>query len=148
MACICPDNSLYPSRHAFYKVLADLWSNFIPLLYHSLPQFMDSFGWCIVLLKVTFEMMPEVFNRIQVKRLSRPLQYLNIIVFKPFFLLFWRCIWGHCPVGKFSASPASPNFQNFPPFHLQKLHNIALNSYFLQLLQVFQLHSSPYNPIP
>ena len=48
---------------------------------------MHSFGWCFIFLKLEFEMMPEVFNGIQIWRLGRPFKYLNVVVLKPLLCL-------------------------------------------------------------
>ena len=54
MTSICLDNCHYLPGHAFYKVLAYFWCNFIPLLHHSLPQLMNPLRWCVILLKLVF----------------------------------------------------------------------------------------------
>ena len=66
------NNCLDPSRHTFYEVLAYLWWNFIPLLYQSIPQFMNSMGRSIIFAKLAFKMVPEMFNGVEVWRLCWP----------------------------------------------------------------------------
>src|SRR6267154_1353079 len=80
MTSICLDNCLYAPGHTFYKTLAYFWWNSIPLINQSIPQFM-----CSLLEKLSFEIVPEVFNGIEVWRLCWPYQNFNIIVFKPLF---------------------------------------------------------------
>jgi hypothetical protein len=41
--------------------------------------------WSFILTKLAFEVFPKVFNGIEVRRLSWPRYYLNIIVLKPLF---------------------------------------------------------------
>ena len=89
MATFCLDNCLDTSRHAFYKVLACFWWNFIPLLHHPLPQLMNSLGWCCMLPGSLLEINPEVFNGVGIRGLGWPGHDINVIVFKPLCCLLW-----------------------------------------------------------
>src|SRR5258705_3216363 len=54
---------------------------------------MHSFGWCVMLLEFGLEMLPEVFNGIEVRGLGRPLQGDDVIVRKPLICLFGGVLW-------------------------------------------------------
>src|SRR5258705_8948292 len=54
---------------------------------------MHSFGWCVMLLEFSLEMLPEVFNGIEVRGLGRPLQRDDVIVRKPLICLFGGVLW-------------------------------------------------------
>ena len=55
----------------------------IPLLGHSLPKLMYSFRWNLIFLKFAFDIVPEMFDRIEVRGLSRPVNNNNVVIQKP-----------------------------------------------------------------
>src|SRR5215472_13059647 len=93
MTTFCLDNCLYPPRHAFNKILACFWRNFIPLFCHPLPQLMHSLGWPWILLESLFQVHPEVFNGTDVRRLRWPDHDFDVIVFKPLHSLVGGMFW-------------------------------------------------------
>jgi hypothetical protein len=54
---------------------------------------MHSFGWHLILLKLGFEVMPEVFNWVDVRGLGRTLKYLNVVVRKPLGCMSGGMFW-------------------------------------------------------
>ena len=78
-----------PSWHTFNQFLTHLWLYLSPFLYNSLPHLPNSLGWCFILRKLFFEVLPEVFNGVKVWRLCRPVQKSDIVVFHPLLGLLW-----------------------------------------------------------
>ena len=70
MTTFCPYNCLNSPWHTFYEVLTCFWWNVIPLLTNPVPQFMHPFRWSFILIKLVFEVLPKVFNWIEVRRLG------------------------------------------------------------------------------
>src|SRR5260370_24471659 len=93
MSTFCLNNCCNSPWHAFYKSLAYLWRYFITLLSHSLPQLMYSFWWNCIFLKFAFNIEPKMFNGIEIRGLSRPVNNNNIVIQKPscgqFRGVFW-----------------------------------------------------------
>src|SRR5258707_12180039 len=54
---------------------------------------MNSFGWCFMLLEFGLEMLPKVFNGIEVRGLGRLLQGSDIVVRKPLICLSGGVFW-------------------------------------------------------
>jgi hypothetical protein len=54
---------------------------------------MHSCGWCVILLKFGLEVMPEMFNGIEVRGLGRPLQRNDVVIRKPLVSLFGGVFW-------------------------------------------------------
>ena len=145
MTSICLDNCYHPSWHAFYKVLTYLWRYFIPLLGHSLPEFMNSLRWLFIFLKFPLDVKPKVFNGDEVRRLSWPMNHNNLIVRKPSGGQFGGVLG---VIFLLKVSLPLLHVQSFPPPPHPKSHNTAEHPSFPQPPLTFPPYSNPYNPKP
>ena len=97
-------------------------------------------------MKLAFEVLPKVFNWIEVRRLGLPgYEYYCL---QTTCWPSWRCVLDHCPAESNTRPPPSPVSQSFPPNHPLKFHNILQHPSSPQPLSTSPPHFSPYNPIP
>src|ERR1700731_1278101 len=65
-------HSFNPSRHALNQVLTHCSVNLVPLFLHPLPQLQYSSSCFFILSKPPLEVIPQMFNRIEVWGLCWP----------------------------------------------------------------------------
>ena len=86
---IVPDDSSHPFRHGFHQIFASWWRNAVPSILYMLPQFLFSSRTCRW--KLSFNNLPQVLDRIQVRRLCRPIHDVNFLINKLFITAFAVC---------------------------------------------------------
>jgi hypothetical protein len=83
MATLYPQHCLNPSRHTLNQPLTYICINLVPFLLHPLPQLLYP-TWCpLILPQLPLQMIPQVFNGIEVWRLCWPREDPETIVLKP-----------------------------------------------------------------
>ena len=90
-------------RHALNQVDTNLHRNIVPLDFYALPQLINAGGLGVICSEPSLEVLPQMLNWVEVRRLRWPFQHLDTVVFKPFssdFERYARCVWGRCLVGK------------------------------------------------
>src|SRR6266850_7299947 len=90
-----------------------------PLFHHPLPQLMNSFGGCWILLQI----YPEVFNGVQIRGLGWPGHDINVVILKPLGCLL-GCVFGvivllKCPL-------PLQHLQLFKTFHHSLIQNFTV----------------------
>ena len=69
--------------HALDEIDARLLWDLLPLVLHTLPQLVDAGRLGLVRCELSLEVTPQMLDRIQVWRLRRPFQHLDLVVFEP-----------------------------------------------------------------
>ena len=78
------DDGLQPLGHGAYELLTVFLGNtVVPDMLHTLPKLCNSFWFRIVCVQLLFKVRPDIFNRIEVRRVCRPVHNLNTILLKP-----------------------------------------------------------------
>ena len=72
MTTLCFDHCCNPPRHTFNQILTHLWLYFLPFHLHPLPQLQYPCRCPLILSQLPLEVIPQVFNGIEVRRLCRP----------------------------------------------------------------------------
>ena len=73
----------YPPRHTLHQIPANISRNLVPFLLCPLPKLQNPLRWCFIICKPSLEVMPKMFNGIEVRRLCRPLHDSHLMLFKP-----------------------------------------------------------------
>src|SRR5258707_11379663 len=111
---------------------------------------MCSFWWNFIFLKFALDIIPEVFNGVQIRRLSWPPEYLNIIIFKPLFGPFGG-VFGVIVLLKVSLSIL--HLQLFKAFQHSMVQNLTvllcihLSLHLYQHSNSIPTHTAPYHKI-
>src|SRR6266487_4292313 len=83
IATLCLQHSCNPPRLTLNQILTCLCINLVPLLLHPLPKFQHP-TWChLILSQLPLEVIPQVFNGVEVWGMCWPQEDLEIMVFKP-----------------------------------------------------------------
>ena len=85
IAALCSNHCSKSPRHAFNQILTLLLWCFLPLHLYSVPKLCDTPGRLLILSQLLFEVIPQMFYAVKVRRLCRPFENSNIIVFKGLF---------------------------------------------------------------
>ena len=86
---LCLYHCCTPSRHTGYQILHHLLWYLIPFLFNPIPKLMYFSRWFFIVIKLSLEVIPNIFNGIEVWGLCWPYKYPKIIVLKPPFGQFW-----------------------------------------------------------
>src|SRR5260370_8055884 len=93
IATFCVKHCLNSPRHAFNQILTNRWFYLLPLLLKSIPQLMNTTGRFFILPKPFLDMIPQMFNWVEVWGLRGPPHDCKSMVFKPVFSLFPGMFW-------------------------------------------------------
>ena len=75
-------NCCNPPRHALNQILTHLWLYLVPFHLYSLPQLQNATRCPFILPQPLLQVIPKVFNGVQVRRLCWPQEDLDILGFK------------------------------------------------------------------
>ena len=88
-----------------YQVCTHCSRDFGPLLHTDLLQILEVSG--LSLGNTDFQLPPKIFYWVQVWRLSRPLQDLEMLLTEPLLSCAWLCVSGRCHAGRPSHDTSS-----------------------------------------
>jgi hypothetical protein len=83
IATLSLQHSCKPPRHTPNQILTHLCINLVPLLLHPLPQLQYPFWFNLILPQPPLDMIPQVFNGVEIWRLCWPWEDIEIIILKP-----------------------------------------------------------------
>src|SRR6266852_494483 len=83
MPTLCHQHCLNPSWHTLNQPLTHICINLVPFLLHPLPQLLHPTWYLFIPPQLHLQMIPQVFNGIEVWRLCWPRENLETIVLKP-----------------------------------------------------------------
>src|SRR5215471_10001124 len=83
MTTLCLYHCCNSPRHTFNQILTHLWLYLLPFHLHPLPQLQYPYRCPLILPQLPLQVIPQVFNGIEVRGLCRPWYNLESMVFKP-----------------------------------------------------------------
>src|SRR5271168_1164128 len=111
---------------------------------------MHSFGWYLVFLKFTLDMVPEVFNGIEMWGLSRPVNHNNVVILKPTCGqpggVFWIIVLLKIPLPLFHIQLLKALHYSFLQYFTILLC-IHLSLHLYKLSHTIPAHTTPYHKV-
>lgn len=112
---------------SLHKVFTHCCWYFGPFLHADLLQSSDVLR--LLLGNTDFQLPPKIFYGVEIWRLARPLQDLEMLLTKPLLLLPGRCVWDHCHAERPSHISSSMPLLMDGGFH-SKSHDTWPHSFF------------------